>query len=512
MRRHFVASLVGAFMACLGLGVVGDSEVVLCQGGPAPGCPVLRPSTDPYFPKGMSVKYKIDPGTLGLMTVTTPEHAKALIDAALSELTQELQLNNSRVSFVPWQQGDPLVHFDIFVADRAIVDPNNNHARGVSFPGQSFGTTLVQAVSILDLNNEGTPPASSCPGPNDLPAPCQMFDPNTPNFEESIKNLVKHEALHHIGLGHPTTSLPGRSLMSPSFAPNDCARKNLPGEPCTSMKKQDPEGNLPDCDKSALNSKFPPGEPGGGGVGGGEDPDEGKEGGSADHDWDNDSYDRAPWGFDCEDTYIIAHPGLTPSERCEVFEAFGGAIYDADCNGVPDYQECEVPIYVDLLAAERMPRPGNSNTMSSVANTVLYVNDYIASANGAYRLYYQWDGNLVLYEWPSGTPLWWTGAGYDAGYAAMQTDGHFVVYDANTNPVWWSGTAGNPGAYLVLWNSGILAIHSSTGEVLWTNQGLEPESESASVAAGLLYRHSQPPEPGQLYRPAALLERRAAFI
>ena len=77
------------------------------------------------------------------------------------------------------------------------------------------------------------------------------------------------------------------------------------------------------------------------------------------------------------------------------------------------------------------------------------------SADGRFRLVYQVDGNLVLYQ--GSTPLWGSGtSGTELGFAVMQGDGNFVVYDS-TGPVWWSGT-GTPGAFLVVQDDGNTVI------------------------------------------------------
>ncbi len=92
----------------------------------------------------------------------------------------------------------------------------------------------------------------------------------------------------------------------------------------------------------------------------------------------------------------------------------------------------------------------------------------LTSANGRYRLVYQTDGNLVLYDdgdrvipWASGT------GGTAAGQAIMQHDGNFVVYDAQLAGIWATGTAGGANARLVLQNDGNLVVYSASGVPLW---------------------------------------------
>jgi Ricin-type beta-trefoil lectin domain-like len=87
------------------------------------------------------------------------------------------------------------------------------------------------------------------------------------------------------------------------------------------------------------------------------------------------------------------------------------------------------------------------------------------SADGRFRLIYQGDGNLVLYQGSS--PLWasWTFS-TNPGMAVMQVDGNFVVYDS-TGPVFSAGTDGHPGAYLAVQSDGNTVIYSPFTSALW---------------------------------------------
>jgi len=102
------------------------------------------------------------------------------------------------------------------------------------------------------------------------------------------------------------------------------------------------------------------------------------------------------------------------------------------------------------------------------SNDELLPGESRSSSNGKYRLVYQWDGNLVLYDdndvvmWASNT------AATSPGRAAMQSDGNFVVYDSNWTSVWASGTVGNSGAYLLVQNDGNVVIYSSSSSALWS--------------------------------------------
>ncbi len=91
-----------------------------------------------------------------------------------------------------------------------------------------------------------------------------------------------------------------------------------------------------------------------------------------------------------------------------------------------------------------------------------------SSCNGSFTLNMQHDGNLVLYQNPTATPLWSTGTvGRNTAQVIMQGDGNLVLYDTSGQPIWASGTQGNPGAFLAVQNDGNLVIFDSAGHSIW---------------------------------------------
>jgi hypothetical protein len=91
----------------------------------------------------------------------------------------------------------------------------------------------------------------------------------------------------------------------------------------------------------------------------------------------------------------------------------------------------------------------------------------LVSPNARFRLVYQVDGNLVLYDDTARTYVWTTAtAGSTAGQLVMQGDGNLVVYDAAGRPAWFSATSGNTGAILALQNDGNLVVYRS-GQAVW---------------------------------------------
>jgi hypothetical protein len=90
----------------------------------------------------------------------------------------------------------------------------------------------------------------------------------------------------------------------------------------------------------------------------------------------------------------------------------------------------------------------------------------ITSGNNQFRLLYQTDGNLVLYDDVKRTWVWSSGtAGTSAGVAVLQTDGNFVVYNAAGAPQWWTSTFGTD--RLVVQSDGNLVVYNGSGQPLW---------------------------------------------
>lgn len=92
----------------------------------------------------------------------------------------------------------------------------------------------------------------------------------------------------------------------------------------------------------------------------------------------------------------------------------------------------------------------------------------LTSSDGRFRLVYQGDGNLVLYDEALKTPVWWSAtSGRSAGMVGMQGDGNLVIYDASITPLWMSGTAANASARLVLQSDGNLVVYTADGRPVW---------------------------------------------
>ena len=112
-----------------------------------------------------------------------------------------------------------------------------------------------------------------------------------------------------------------------------------------------------------------------------------------------------------------------------------------------------------------------SDTLSP--GQALFADQWRTSIDGQFTLYYQADGNLVLYD-SSWSPFWSSGTnGTTPGQAVMQGDGNFVIYDNSGTPLWWTATEYSPGAYLVVQPDGNVVVYtaSAPNAAIWNSNG-----------------------------------------
>jgi len=101
---------------------------------------------------------------------------------------------------------------------------------------------------------------------------------------------------------------------------------------------------------------------------------------------------------------------------------------------------------------------GTAQARDSLAvGQTLYRGNILISPNGHFKLNFQNDGNLVLYE---GTQAIWSSGTQNKGgqRLVMQRDGNLVMYGPN-GPVWATNTSGNPRSFLKLQDDGNLVIY-----------------------------------------------------
>jgi hypothetical protein len=117
------------------------------------------------------------------------------------------------------------------------------------------------------------------------------------------------------------------------------------------------------------------------------------------------------------------------------------------------------------------------------AGTSLVAGQALTSTGGRYRLVYQSDGNLVLYDSLDGAAQWQSGTGgTSTGNVAMQSDGNVVMYDAQGTVLWTTGTAGNANAILVVQTDGNLVVYSPNVQALWTRHDTSASAPAPTPA------------------------------
>ncbi|MBK7099216.1 MAG: hypothetical protein IPH58_13840 [Sphingobacteriales bacterium] len=127
------------------------------------------------------------------------------------------------------------------------------------------------------------------------------------------------------------------------------------------------------------------------------------------------------------------------------------------------------------------PKPAPQQPKQSVllnAGGSLNAGAQLKSANGAFILKIQDDGNLCVYPMTNGQqsimPKWCSNAsGFKNAKLQLKVDGNLVVVDGSNTIKWQSNTnkdANNKPVKLVLENDGRLVLYSGTGKAVWTNK------------------------------------------
>ena len=116
----------------------------------------------------------------------------------------------------------------------------------------------------------------------------------------------------------------------------------------------------------------------------------------------------------------------------------------------------------------------------------------LVSGSRRYRLAFQGDGNLVLYDDAELRPLWASNtAEFGAGQAIMHGDGNVVVYDAAGRDRWASGTVDNHNAYLQVQDDGNLVVYGAGGQPLWDRFSGTSTGRSRSLRLGVARARSR---------------------
>ena len=119
----------------------------------------------------------------------------------------------------------------------------------------------------------------------------------------------------------------------------------------------------------------------------------------------------------------------------------------------------------------------------------LYAGQFIRARGAACRLELRTDGDLIAYA--DGSPYWNAGSGAvtSGGFAAMQRDGNFVIYDGARVARWSTRTGGNPGASVAIQGDCDVVVRAPGGAPLWASG--RPLSENGHN----IHRQSDPSRP-----------------
>jgi len=146
-------------------------------------------------------------------------------------------------------------------------------------------------------------------------------------------------------------------------------------------------------------------------------------------------------------------------------------------------------IFVPLSSKPIVTQPvvvspsGPTNKNKLLAGEVLKVNQKIISANGAFSLVQQGDGNLVVNNSES-KAIWSTGLnGKMARRSIMQADGNFTQHPEGYNQVMWStNTKGNKGAYAMLQDDGVLTVVNQNNQIIWRSMAANAKTPAKGAA------------------------------
>lgn len=123
----------------------------------------------------------------------------------------------------------------------------------------------------------------------------------------------------------------------------------------------------------------------------------------------------------------------------------------------------------------------------------------LVSANGAYRLVVQADGNAVVYG-PGGKVRWNSRTPSAGGRLVLQTDGNLVLYSAGGRATWSSRTSGTAPSTLVMQDDGNLVLYR--GGAVWNGDAdaAGPAASDTLQSGGRLTAGQQLTATGGAYR------------
>ena len=116
------------------------------------------------------------------------------------------------------------------------------------------------------------------------------------------------------------------------------------------------------------------------------------------------------------------------------------------------------------------------------------------SLDGAYRLQYQGDGNLVVVRLADDSCAWSSQTNNTSvGATVMQGDGNLVIYNGDWTGIWSTGTWGHDGARLEIANEELAVVAPDGTKLWWVSLAAEPAPRSSGV--GSMAPSAAPPTP-----------------
>ncbi|MGQ0839036.1 S8 family serine peptidase [Actinokineospora sp.] len=152
-----------------------------------------------------------------------------------------------------------------------------------------------------------------------------------------------------------------------------------------------------------------------------------------------------------------ASPGMSPQQVASKLYA------DATLNKItnPGAGSPNRLLYVGSVTP---PPPANDRL---VRGQGLQPDQSLRSANGAYLLAMQGDGNFVLYN-QANQPLWHTNThGNPGAYLIFQGDGNVVIYTGSGQPLWHTNSHGTLASTFVVQDDSNIVLYGPSGQVYW---------------------------------------------
>jgi hypothetical protein len=119
------------------------------------------------------------------------------------------------------------------------------------------------------------------------------------------------------------------------------------------------------------------------------------------------------------------------------------------------------------------PAPGEVPDDRLTVNEQLDAGKFIVSPNGRFKVVFQADSNLVLYDGSNGSAPWASNTVGKLGTRVLfQTDGNLVMYPAGRGPenfgaVWSTGTNGKGATMARINDNGSFGIYTAAGVSVW---------------------------------------------